>query len=70
MQVRHVKEFAHPMPPGCTLVLHSDGLQARWSLDQYPGLVGRAPSVVACTLYRDFRRGRDDTTVLVVQVKP
>lgn len=33
----------------------------------YPGLLARAPSLIAGVLYRDFCRGRDDTTVLVAR---
>ena len=45
--------------------MHSDGLATQWQLDRYPGLAARHPSVIAGVLYRDFRRERDDVTVLV-----
>jgi anti-sigma regulatory factor (Ser/Thr protein kinase) len=54
---------------GRLLVMHSDGLQSRWSLSSYHGLVYRHPAVVAAVLYRDFNRGRDDTTVLAVRLE-
>ena len=47
--------------------MHSDGLTAHWSLDGYPGLAERDPLMVAAVLYRDFRRVRDDATVLVLR---
>ena len=47
--------------------MHSDGLQTKWKLDAYPGLQMRHPSLVAAVLYRDYRRGRDDVTVLVAR---
>ena len=47
--------------------MHSDGISARWSLDDYPGLVRRHPGVVAGLLYRDFQRESDDATVIVVR---
>jgi anti-sigma regulatory factor (Ser/Thr protein kinase) len=54
--------------PACgVLVMHSDGLTTRWSFDTYPGLAMRHPAVVAAVLYRDFVRGRDDATVVVVR---
>jgi hypothetical protein len=65
--VRRVQEFSYPWPPGASLVLHSDGLVSHWTLDQYPGLAARHPMLVAGILYRDFRRGRDDTTVVVLR---
>lgn len=48
------------------LVMHSDGLTSRWTLDTYPGLLVRHPAIVAGVLYRDFLRGRDDATVVVI----
>ncbi len=51
---------------GASLVLHTDGLNSRTSLDAYPGLLARDPSLVAGVLYRDFVRGRDDATVVVI----
>ena len=46
--------------------MHSDGLATQWQLGTYPGLRYRRPSVIAGVLYRDFRRERDDVTVLAV----
>jgi anti-sigma regulatory factor (Ser/Thr protein kinase) len=62
-----VREFSYPWPEDALLVVHSDGLNTRWDLDEYPGLTARHPSLVAAVLYRDFARGRDDVTVLVVR---
>lgn len=65
--VRRVQEFAYDLPEEALLVLHTDGLRSRWSLDAYGGLARRDPVVVAATLYRDFQRGRDDATVVVAR---
>lgn len=67
---RKIMEFQYPWAPEALLVLNSDGLVSHWSLARYPGLAGRAPSLVAAMLYRDCRRQRDDTSVLVVREKP
>jgi anti-sigma regulatory factor (Ser/Thr protein kinase) len=67
VQVRKVQQFDYPWPRGGLLLMHSDGLQSRWSFDPYPGLAQRHPAVVAGLLYRDFARGRDDLTVAVVR---
>ncbi len=66
-QMQASKEFLYPWEPGALLILHSDGLNTRWDLDRYPGLFARHPSIVAGVLFRDFRRGRDDATVVVVR---
>jgi anti-sigma regulatory factor (Ser/Thr protein kinase) len=65
--VRKIQEFEYPWTPGAQLVLHSDGLRSRWTLDAYPGLAARHPAVVAAVLYRDFGRGSDDATVVVAR---
>ncbi len=66
-EARRFAEFSYAFAPGALLVLHSDGLSTRWSLDAYPGLVARHPGVIAGVLYRDFRRERDDATVVVAR---
>ncbi|MGK5004628.1 ATP-binding protein [Janthinobacterium sp. LB2P70] len=65
--LRKVQEFCYAWQPGATLIMHSDGLQTRWDLEQYPGLAQCHPSLVAAVLYRDFARGRDDVTVVVLR---
>lgn len=66
-EMRTVHEFTHDWPAGGSLLMHSDGLQTRWRLDAYPGLLARDPAIVAGVLFRDFARGRDDATALVVR---
>jgi anti-sigma regulatory factor (Ser/Thr protein kinase) len=66
-EARRFQELTYPFPPGALLVMHSDGLTARWSLSAYPGLAGRDPALVAGVLCRDFQRGRDDVTVLAAR---
>jgi len=63
------RELEYAWPMGGVLVLHSDGLQSRWSLESYPGLLRRHPSLISAVLYRDFRRGRDDVTVLTLRTR-
>lgn len=65
--VRKIQTFEYAWPAGATLVLHSDGLGTHWDLARYPGLVNRHPAIAAGVLYRDFRRGRDDVSVLVAR---
>jgi hypothetical protein len=38
------------------VILHSDGVQTQWDLNDYPGLQARAPALVAGILMRDFIR--------------
>jgi anti-sigma regulatory factor (Ser/Thr protein kinase) len=62
-----IQEFRVEWPADAVLVLHSDGLQSRWDLSSYAGLVVRHPAVIGGALLRDFRRQRDDASVVVVK---
>lgn len=64
-----VRENRLDVPDRGLLILHTDGLSARWSLDAYAGLQVRHPQVVAGVLFRDARRLRDDATVVVVELR-
>jgi anti-sigma regulatory factor (Ser/Thr protein kinase) len=66
-ELRRTQTFRYSLPPGSTVVLHSDGLSASWGLEKYPGLLQRHPTVIAAVLFRDFVRGRDDATVVVMR---
>jgi anti-sigma regulatory factor (Ser/Thr protein kinase) len=68
VQIRKIQEFIYECPDEGLLVMHSDGLQTRWSLEAYPGLAFRHPAAIAAVLYRDFTRGKDDVTVAVVRI--
>lgn len=65
--LRKVQQFTLPWQDGMLLLMHSDGLGSRWNLDDYPGLENAHPALIAGVLYRDFYRGRDDITVLVLR---
>jgi anti-sigma regulatory factor (Ser/Thr protein kinase) len=66
-QARRMQEFAFPFPRNALLMAHTDGIATRWSLADYPGLEGRAPALIAGTLFRDHERGRDDATVVALR---
>jgi anti-sigma regulatory factor (Ser/Thr protein kinase) len=65
--VRKVQEFQYPWSRDGLLVMTSDGIGSRWNLDTYPGLAQRSAALVAAVLYRDFQRGNDDATVVVLR---
>jgi anti-sigma regulatory factor (Ser/Thr protein kinase) len=65
VQLLRTQQFEYDWPQGSRVVMHSDGLSARWSLASYPGLQMRHAAVIAAILYRDFVRRRDDVTVVV-----
>lgn len=67
VQMRRMQEPEYEMPPRSVLVMHSDGLSNRWETDRYPGLFGRPAAIIAGVLYRDYVRGRDDASIVVVK---
>jgi anti-sigma regulatory factor (Ser/Thr protein kinase) len=63
---RPSQQFEYVRAPGSILVMHSDGVSARWDLKKQSDLLSRHPAIIAAAIYRDHGRGRDDATVLVV----
>ncbi len=68
VQFRRAQPFNFHAAAGTLLVMHSDGLQARWSLRDYPGLFHRHPALIVAVLQRDFDRGRDDAGIVAVRL--
>lgn len=66
VQLRTPREQVADWPPHSIVVLHSDGVQSRWQLDDL-ALLQRDPTLIAAYLYRKYSRGRDDTTVFVLR---
>jgi anti-sigma regulatory factor (Ser/Thr protein kinase) len=68
VKLHKIQQFDYQCPIPGLLVMHSDGLQTRWSLDSYGGLLQLHPALISAVLYRDFTRGHDDVTIAVVRV--
>lgn len=66
-QVHRLQEFKVEWPRNAVLIMHSDGINTRWDLSNYPGLINRKAIIIAGVLLRDFRRDKDDASVLVVK---
>jgi hypothetical protein len=62
-----IREFTYPYAAAPAVMLHSDGLSNRWDLNEYPGLGMAHPSLIAGVLFRDFRRGKDDASVVCMR---
>lgn len=69
-EARKIQSFAYEFPADALLVMHSDGLSSHWRIDQFAGLSARDPAIIAGVLFRDFRRLRDDATVVVLRQNP
>ncbi|MEV3992435.1 SpoIIE family protein phosphatase [Streptomyces sp. NPDC049837] len=55
-----------PAEPGTVAVLHSDGIDARWTHAPAPFLTGLPAPLLAGALVHEHRRSRDDATVLTL----
>ena len=55
------------LPPGSTAVVHSDGIDGRWSFSPGPFLLRLPPPLLAAALMFRHRRSRDDASVVAVR---
>jgi anti-sigma regulatory factor (Ser/Thr protein kinase) len=65
-----IRAFTYEFSAAPMVILHSDGLATRWDLSTHPGLVSQHPALIAGVLLRDYRRGRDDSSVVVMRSVP
>lgn len=66
--VRRQREAREAWPRRAVLVLHTDGLEPDWRLDDHPGLASRDPVLIAGVLLRGHAGARrDDVTVAVAR---
>lgn len=66
-QARSIRQFEYEVPAGAAVILHSDGLSARWEAGALPGLENKDPLVIAATLLAEAGIHRDDAGVLVLK---
>lgn len=66
LHMPRLQQFEYQRAPRAKLVMHSDGISARWNLARQQDLLHRHPAIIAAVLYRDHARARDDATVLVL----
>ena len=62
-----IRELSYPISPAATVVFHSDGLTASWQPERYPGLMQQPCATIAGVLYRDCKRGRDDSLIVALR---
>lgn len=68
-QFRKMNTFVYPEASGQLLLMYSDGLQSRWDINDYPGLLLQHPATITAVLHRDFCRGRDDVTIMAIDLE-
>lgn len=62
-----IRELIYPIAPAATVIFHSDGLTTAWQPERYPGLMQHPCAIIAGVLYRDCKRGRDDSMVVALR---
>jgi len=67
MPGRKAQTLEYRCPAGAMLIMHSDGLSSRWTLAAHDGLATHHPAIVAAVLHREYKRGSDDATVVVIR---
>jgi anti-sigma regulatory factor (Ser/Thr protein kinase) len=67
LQARIIRQFEYELPPGAAVVLHSDGISARWEAAALPGLETRDPLLIAAVLLGEAGIHRDDAGILVLK---
>ena len=63
---RRTQQFEYRREPGALLIMHSDGVSARWNIRERIDLMTRHPAIVAAAIYRDHARKNDDATIVVL----
>ncbi len=69
MQIRKPETSSMALPDHALVILHSDGIESRWTADRLRPLLQRDPTLVAAILLRDHTRHRDDATIVVIRRK-
>lgn len=64
---RRLHPETYDIPVGAAIVMFSDGLRSSAGLSRYPQILRRHPAIAAAAMIRDFRRGADDASVLIVK---
>jgi anti-sigma regulatory factor (Ser/Thr protein kinase) len=67
LQMRHAKPMHYDWGEHAVLVVHSDGVAARWNLQDVPRLLHCSAAVIAAWILHLHSRGRDDATVVVLR---
>lgn len=67
MLAPRIQEVHANWSPDSVFIMHSDGLHTKWDLSSYAGLISRHPALMCGALIRDFRRQRDDASVVVIK---
>lgn len=63
--IKRIRPVEAAFPKDAMLIMHSDGLTAKWDLNLYPGIRARDRRLIAATIFRDAGIHHDDASILV-----
>jgi anti-sigma regulatory factor (Ser/Thr protein kinase) len=69
LQIRRPEETSMQLPLHGVVLVHTDGIETRWSAQTLLPVLGRDPALAAALLLRHHSRKRDDATVVVLRRK-
>jgi serine phosphatase RsbU (regulator of sigma subunit) len=61
----HFQVFEYSFQPGDLVLMHSDGISARFDLKQYPHVTTQPVQLLAEAIARDWARPHDDATIII-----
>jgi anti-sigma regulatory factor (Ser/Thr protein kinase) len=67
LQIRRLEEVGTSWPAHAVVVVHTDGIESRWTPELIRPVLCHDPALIAAILVRDHCRGPDDATVVVLR---
>src|SRR5690606_22184328 len=65
---KSIKESVIEAEQNQQLIMCSDGIRSRWDLTKYPSILKYDLMLLAASLYKDFNRRTDDSSVFIGKV--
>jgi len=63
-----MKASEYTLEKNQSLIMSSDGIRTRWDINKYVAIHRFDPFILAATIYKDFSRDADDSSVLIAKV--
>jgi hypothetical protein len=61
------QEYSYPFLEDSVMIMNSDGLTTKLSVEKHPDLLVHHPSIIAAVMFSEFSRDKDDAIVLVAR---
>lgn len=67
MDTIKIQTFIYPWNKNDILIMHSDGISAKWDLGEYQDVVYQDLSLISGVIFRDYHRPKDDASLLILK---